>query len=393
MLRTSLVLLAITLVGCTRLGFGVDSAVVNDHGGSADGPTLDRARDQAADKKTTLLDVSQLDVKKPDLAKKVDLKKVDLEKTDGKKTDTGKPDLNKCPGGCNDNLTCTTDLCTQTGCTNTVNAGTCLIGGVCYNSGDTKPGNTCKKCSPDMSTGWSNDDGKACNDGLACTTNDTCSGGACAGTAYTCSPTPCTVVSCDGKGGCITTPKVCSDGDVCTVDTCTSATGCAFSGYEVGPCLDQSFVDSSTNLGANINEAARYVAQVFTAGKSGTLAGVNISVGSGQSYGLRVTIRNATGGVPGSTVLGQTTLGGASAALSMVITFASPIPIVSGSSYAIVVDYPSAPPQGAGQGVGIWTGNYSSSYAGGSFGFSVSDGVTWSMDPSGRDLFFRTYVK
>jgi hypothetical protein len=48
-------------------------------------------------------------------------------------------------------------------------------------------------------------EGAACDDGNACTENDTCSGGMCAGT-----------------------PLVCDDGNVCTADSCDPATGCVF---------------------------------------------------------------------------------------------------------------------------------------------------------------------
>ena len=54
-----------------------------------------------------------------------------------------------------------------------------------------------------------------CNDGNACTTNDTCGGGTCVGGA----------------------PPNCNDGNVCTTDSCNPATGCANTN-NTAPCSD-----------------------------------------------------------------------------------------------------------------------------------------------------------
>jgi hypothetical protein len=77
-----------------------------------------------------------------------------------------------------------------------------------------------------------------CDDAIACTKNDVCTGGVCGGTAYSCSsPGTCqTGGSCDGSGGCTYTPKVdgapCNDnplttGETCTNGACGNPTGCA----------------------------------------------------------------------------------------------------------------------------------------------------------------------
>jgi hypothetical protein len=70
-------------------------------------------------------------------------------------------------------------------------------------------------------------EGGACDDGVACTANDTCTSGACTGAAYTCpAPTACQqAVACAGDGGCLVTDKMngdsCDDGVACTAnDTC-----------------------------------------------------------------------------------------------------------------------------------------------------------------------------
>jgi len=107
-----------------------------------------------------------------------------------------------CTGGtptdCADPFTCTTDSCNEDAnqCDSSLDAGNCLIDGVCYLAGDVRPpigmepGNTCEECNPTLSTtSWSvRLDGSACNDGNACTgtgrpdiDDDTCTGGVCAG--------------------------------------------------------------------------------------------------------------------------------------------------------------------------------------------------------------------
>src|SRR5215470_10448573 len=81
--------------------------------------------------------------------------------------------------------------------------------------------------------------------------------------------------------------------------------------------IDQSFT-SQTNFGGNINECCKFVAQTFTAGLTGTLAGINLDVTSGSSFPLHVAIRTVTAsGIPGPTILGETTLGSSSAPLSL----------------------------------------------------------------------------
>jgi cysteine-rich repeat protein len=73
--------------------------------------------------------------------------------------------------------------------------------------------------------------GDGCDDGIACTQGDTCTGpgGQCAGTPNDtlCNDgNPCTVDRCDASAGCVNAPVVCpDDGDPCTVDECSPSTG------------------------------------------------------------------------------------------------------------------------------------------------------------------------
>ncbi len=114
-----------------------------------------------------------------------------------------------------------------------------------------------------------------CDDDNACTDDDLCGQGACAGTAFDphtkCDDNEsCTIESCDKDKGCLNTPQEkdtpCSDGDACTdpdkcdaagkcvsggavvcndqipctKDSCDSKTGCVFPAYQNGVSCDDS---------------------------------------------------------------------------------------------------------------------------------------------------------
>jgi len=114
---------------------------------------------------------------------------------------------NACCGvaSCNDNLACTTDTCTGS-CNHVIAAGSCVIAGVCYASGDPNPANQCQRCTPGTSqTAWTNRASTdTCNDGNACTYGDVCGASAtCAGTPYSCDDgLACTADSCNGDNTC-----------------------------------------------------------------------------------------------------------------------------------------------------------------------------------------------
>jgi hypothetical protein len=74
----------------------------------------------------------------------------------------------------------------------------CLIGGVCFDDGQTNPLNKCQICVKATSASdFSNNDGAACDDGVFCNGRDSCSGGTCSAHAGD----PCTTWSqpCDEK--------------------------------------------------------------------------------------------------------------------------------------------------------------------------------------------------
>lgn len=155
--------------------------------------------------------------------------------------------------------------------------------------------------------------------------------------------------------------------------------------------LDQSFT-APTNLSAVINECCAFVGQTYTAGVTGTLAGISIDVGSGSSFPLHVAIRTVAGGLPTTTVLGDVTLSSSSSVLSQLIVFPQVIPQVAGVQYTIVVNHLGAPPPGPGQAQGDWVGATGNAYPGGDLVFSV-DGVSWLVEsPDNFDLHFKTFI-
>ncbi len=123
---------------------------------------------------------------------------------------------------CNDGIACTKDLCTANGCDNSqIEDNWCRINGTCYTQGFTNPSNQCQACLPTSSqatrTVWSNRPSTdSCNDGNACTLNDTCSG------TGTC------------RAG---SPKNCSDGLSCTADSCDTRSGVCSSSLQSDNCL------------------------------------------------------------------------------------------------------------------------------------------------------------
>ena len=188
-----------------------------------------------------------------------------------------------CVGGppptCNDNNPCTTDTCNpSSGCVFTNNTVSCNDGNACTTN-DTCSGGVCvggpapncndnNPCTDDAcnpSSGCTHTNNTAsCSDGNACTTNDTCSGGACVGgPALVCNDNnPCTTDTCNPSSGCVftnntascddgnacTTSDVCgggtchggavldcNDGNVCTTDGCNPSSGCTHTN-NTAPC-------------------------------------------------------------------------------------------------------------------------------------------------------------
>ena len=185
---------------------------------------------------------------------------------DGSKcTADDKCDNGVCMGktiSCNDDNPCTDDICeAQTGCFGLPVSGSCEDGNKCTSNDscangvcvggtatdcDDKVACTVDTC--DAKTGGCDHttdgmDGKACDDGSKCTSDDVCSKGDCvAGTTKDCEDSlPCTLDGCDAPTGICTHKSQpagasCSDGSLCTFgDVCDAIGVC--SGNPI-PCDD-----------------------------------------------------------------------------------------------------------------------------------------------------------
>ena len=165
--------------------------------------------------------------------------------------------------------------------------------------------------------------------------------------------------------------------------------------------VDQSVIGSN-NLACAINEGFAFVAQTYTAGITGTLAGINIDVisrrdsspdfASERVFRLHVALCEVVNGFPSPTVLGEITLPTGSAPLSLLIAFPKPVPQVAGVQYAIVVNYADAPPSGAGQGLGHWSGTTRNPYKDGELFFGPDGNIWFASSINDHDVHFRTYV-
>lgn len=124
---------------------------------------------------------------------------------------------------CEDSLGCETHTCDGLGgCDVVIGANACVIGEACIMDGAESPENECLVCDSEQDQeGWTDRSG-SCDDSQACTHSDSCSGGACTGMPFTCSPDAleCTTTDCvDGSSEptCATTidPGTCLIGGNC----------------------------------------------------------------------------------------------------------------------------------------------------------------------------------
>ena len=162
---------------------------------------------------------------------------------------------------CDDGSPCTVDKCTpQTGCTHEVLVGPCDDGNACTTN-DTcgaagqcfgqpvlcDDGDNCTNdsCDPNEGCTFTPND-NPCDDGSACTENDSCQNGSCTGDFVDCNDgNGCTNDVCDPILGCVSTPNQapCDDGDSCTnQDLCGD-------GQCVGVPVDCSALDGPCKIG------------------------------------------------------------------------------------------------------------------------------------------------
>jgi hypothetical protein len=133
-------------------------------------------------------------------------------------------------------------------------------------------------------------------------------------------------------------------------------------------------------------------AQTFTAGLSGGVDRVDLvlqKVGD-PTVPLIVEIRNASGGVPGTTVLASESVRAAGIGAFPVfvpIKFLSPAAVVAATQYSIVLWSTDAPNSYG------WSNSSGETYAGGGPFFVPASPPSTAWTPVGGDLAFKTYVE
>ena len=137
---------------------------------------------------------------------------------------------------CDDGNACTTnDACVSDGCKGqpldcSTLDGPCKVGACEPSTG---------QCKAKAKT-----NGSQCDDGLGCTTGDTCQNGACGGKAVDCSHLngQCGVGKCQGAGQCVLSPATdgtpCDDGEACTGSDACAAGTCEGGVNLCGACLE-----------------------------------------------------------------------------------------------------------------------------------------------------------
>jgi hypothetical protein len=166
---------------------------------------------------------------------------------------------------------------------------------------------------------------------------------------------------------------------------------CASSGAQ----LDQSFI-TGNDLSAGLYGKPVFEAQSYTAGITGTLQGVAIDVSAlDVNQVARIQIEAIVGGQPSNVVLGTArAASGGDLAITTVIPFSTSIAQVAGQQYAILVDYPDAPPFFNGIGnTASWNGSDGNLYTAGTAFSTFDGGATWqSFASNGFDFHFQTFV-
>jgi hypothetical protein len=162
----------------------------------------------------------------------------------------------QCPGGCDDGLPCTRDLCLDGDCVHQPAPGSCDDGdpctrrdycadGLCIGEPlDCDDGEACTEDRCEVGQCVHTELSMPCDDANACTSGDTCSGGRCVGGLLRCDDgNPCTDDYCDPRSGCTTRDNraLCDDGNSCTVSDRCSAGLCV--GAEVAECCEDGDCD------------------------------------------------------------------------------------------------------------------------------------------------------
>jgi hypothetical protein len=162
------------------------------------------------------------------------------------------------------------------------------------------------------------------------------------------------------------------------------------------PQLDQSFTVGNNDLSDGLYGRPVFMAQSYTAGITGTLQGVAIDVSAiDVTQVARIQIEAIVGGIPSNVVLGTArAASGGDLSINTVIPISGSVAQVAGQQYAILVDYPDAPPFFNGiENTASWNGADGNGYPAGTEFTTFDNGVTWTSGASeGFDLHFQTFV-
>lgn len=159
--------------------------------------------------------------------------------------------------------------------------------------------------------------------------------------------------------------------------------------------LDQSALGIS-NIAAVFNTCCAHVAQVFTAGVTGSLVAVSVDIHAEQSqFPLRVAVTRTTRDVLGrvvpdlSQVLAEATIASGSSLIDDRILLDHPFDQHADTAYSVVANYVGAPPPIQGPSLGFWTATPQDTYRRG-YPMSFSNG-SW-IEQLGIDLQFATFA-
>lgn len=160
--------------------------------------------------------------------------------------------------------------------------------------------------------------------------------------------------------------------------------------------VDQSLLTPGGVL-AGVYGPGSIMAQTYTAGVTGSLVGVSIALdAASSSYVARVQVRTVVDGYPSEVVLAEGFApSGGDVSIHTFIELETPVAQVAGEQYALVVNYPDAPPFVDGsQPIADWIGNQDpASYGGGKLAYTNDGGLTWEpAEEFDSDLLFQTYV-
>jgi hypothetical protein len=171
----------------------------------------------------------------------------------------------------------------------------------------------------------------------------------------------------------------------------------------VGACaaatrtLDQSQAQTSNPGMGSVAAGTQWAAQTFTAGLSGNLDQVDLSVMRVSTPGaLTVQIQGVVGGVPSGSFLASATVRESDVTQESggwVVVRLNPSVVVSaGTQYAVVLSAPEGLARPPSVRMYLWNFVYGDPYPAGRVVKSANSGSSWELDRGDEDLAFKIYV-